>query len=286
MNSAPKLTPDDCRREQQQDPEISPVIDPIRQKTHLQYNTKETDPSGMRVLLKYRKDLWFNRGLLYRKVKLKVHDEMVAHFVLPKPFRKRVILACHDDYGHLGMECTLGLLQDGFFWPKMEDDAGVHIRTCPMCVRFKQPQERAEVKCILVTYPLEMVQLDFLVIGSKQDKNVNILVITDSFTKYVQAHITPTQTASIGAITLWEKFMVHYGWPEKLLTDQGKSFESRQKLTTSPYRPETNDQCDHFNVTLVGMLGMVPLHAKCNWQEWVSTLHSHLQLHNLFSDWL
>ena len=39
-------------------------------------------------------------------------------------------LACHDDNGYLGMERTLGLLQEWFFWPKMAEDVRTHICTC------------------------------------------------------------------------------------------------------------------------------------------------------------
>ena len=52
------------------------------------------------------------------------------------------------------------------------------------------------------------------------------LIVTDHFTKYAQAYVTPQQTAVMVAKTLWETFLVHYGWPEKILTDQGKSFEN------------------------------------------------------------
>ena len=45
-----------------------------------------------------------------------------------------------------------------------------------------------------------------------------------------------------------------------------------KKLCTSPYHPETNGQCEHFNATLISMLGTLPSHAKKNWQEWVATL--------------
>ena len=45
-----------------------------------------------------------------------------------------------------------------------------------------------------------------------------------------------------------------------------------KKLHTSPYHPETNGQCEHFNTTLINMLGTLPTHAKKNWQEWVTTL--------------
>ena len=75
---------------------------------------------------------------------------------------------------------------------------------------------------------MELTHIDFLTLGGKaQDtKSTNILVVTDHFTKYAQAYITPKQTAIVVACTFGENFLVHYGWPEKILTDQGKSFEN------------------------------------------------------------
>ena len=61
---------------------------------------------------------------------LKNHPEPISQFVLPMSFVHKVILACHDDNGHLGMERTLELLQERFFWPKMADDVQTHICTC------------------------------------------------------------------------------------------------------------------------------------------------------------
>ena len=80
---------------------------------------------------------------------------------------------------------------------------------------------------ILVSYLLELIHLDFLTLGGKADdhKSVYILIVTDHFTKYAQAYVTPKQTAMVVVQTLWENFLVHYGWPEKILTNQGKSFE-------------------------------------------------------------
>ena len=105
---------------------------------------------------------------MYRKTNLKNHPELVAQFVLPKRFVRKVILACHDDNGHLGVERTLGLLQERFFWPKMAEDVQTHIHTCERCLRFKQPQERAEMQPIQVSCPMELTHLDFLTLGEKQ----------------------------------------------------------------------------------------------------------------------
>ena len=46
---------------------------------------------------------------------------------------------------------------------------------------------------MLVSYPLELVHLDFLTLGGKTEdsKGVNVLVITAHFTKYAQAYVTP-----------------------------------------------------------------------------------------------
>ena len=190
---------------------------------------QEMDSSSMRILLRYKKDLFLKNKLLYRKGILKNHPEPVAQFVLPKRFICKVILACHDDNRHLGMERTLRLLRERFFWPKMAEDVHTHIHTCERCLRFKQPQDRVEMQPILVSYPMELIHLDFLTLGGKAGdaKSTNILVITDHFTKYAQAYITAKQTAIVVAHTLWINFLVHYGWPEKILTDQGKSFENK-----------------------------------------------------------
>ena len=79
---------------------------------------------------------------------------------------------------------------------------------------------------ILVSYHLELVHLDFLTLGGKADDNrsVDILIVTDHFTKYAQAYVMPKQMALVAAQTLWKNFLVHYGWPKKIATDQGKIF--------------------------------------------------------------
>ena len=84
----------------------------------------------MHVLMKYQKDLFLQDGLLYQKVLLKNHQEPILQFVLPHNFVCKEILACHDDNGHLGMERTLRLVQERFFWPKMADDICIHIHMC------------------------------------------------------------------------------------------------------------------------------------------------------------
>ena len=63
----------------------------------------------------------------------------------------------------------------------MNKEVRTHIRNCDRCLRFKQAPEQALMETIETTYPLELIHIDFLTIGSKQgpNKEINVLVITD-----------------------------------------------------------------------------------------------------------
>ena len=233
--------------------------------------------------MRQRKDLFLDNGLLYRKAYFKTTNKLIHQFVMPLQFRKRTVMVCHDDYGHLGMDRVLILLQERYFWPKMSEDVQIYIRQCDRCMRFKKSKEKTELFPITATYPLELVHLDFLSIGGKEDKMKNALVVTDHFTRYAQCYVTRNQTALTVANELVNKYFTNYGWPDKILTDRGTSFENElfheicqmaqiKKLRTGSYRPQTNGQCERFNKTLLNMLGTLPNDAKKCWQDWVPTL--------------
>ena len=189
--------------------------------------------------------------------------------------------------GHLGIERTTSLLRDRFYWPTMIEDIEHHVKSCPHCLRFKIQPEKAELNPIIATRPLELVHIDYLTVeapdNSKSDKDINILVITDHFTRYAQTHVTSSQKAHVVTKTLWEHFFMHYGFPQKILSDQGRNFESAliselceltqiRKLITTPYRPEGNGSCERFNRTLISMLGTLPEDFKSKWSQHTSTL--------------
>lgn len=92
-----------------------------------------------------------------------------------------------------------------------------------------------------------------------------MLIVTDNFTRYAQACITKDQKALIVAKVLFEKFFVHYGFPNRIHSDQGRDFESQvikeflgmlgiHKSRTSPYHPQGDTQPERFNRTLLSML--------------------------------
>ena len=121
------------------------------------------------------------------------------------------------------------------------------------------------MKTITAPYHLELIHLDFLTIGTKNDsnENVSVLLVTDHFTRYTVVYVMPKQTALIVAKDF-----------ESSVVKELCELAEEQKLRTTPYHPETNGQCECFNQMLINMIGTPPIHARKNWQEWVSTMVS------------
>ena len=116
--------------------------------------------------------------------------KQINQFVMPMKFRKCTVTICHEDYGHLGMDRVLVLLQEQYFWPKMLEDVQKYIRQCDRCMQFKENKEQTELYPIMATYPLELVHLDFLSIEGRGGKMKSVLVVTDHFTRYAQCYMT------------------------------------------------------------------------------------------------
>ena len=231
----------------------------------------------MKQFLYQRGKLVIRNGILYCKNDTKeaeCPDWNTMQLVLLTTLRLQALKGCHDDLGHLGIERTLDLLRDQFYWPGMTEDVTRHIQHRKRCLQFKASPDKTSLENVTTTYPMELVHMDYLTIEATEGgKDIHILVITDHFTRYAQAIATSSQTAKCTTQNLWDKFIVHYGLPEKILKDQKHNTERGllkalceiaqvKKVRTAGYHPQTNCQCEHFNVTLISMLGTLPKNLK------------------------
>ena len=273
----------DWAKEQRQDPITGFIVKHMLLKSLGRYKIKSDDPPALKALIKQSPNLRLREGVLYRKIIDPTLETCNFQLVLPSNFQTKALLGCHDDVGHPGKKRTLDLLRDRFYWPGMSDSVDKHLSKCQRCRAFKAKPDHAPLASYHASHPFELIHIDFLCLEPSKGQEENVLVITDHFTRYAQAYVTKTQTAATTAKKLWENFITHYGFPSKIISDQGRNFESDlikdlcnlagvEKIRTSPYHPQTNGQCEKFNSTLINMLGTLEPEQKTNWKAYVPAL--------------
>lgn len=115
--------------------------------------------------------------------------------------------------------------------------------------------------------------MNYLTLEASKGGMENILVVTGHFTKLALAKPCKNQTATTTSDALHNKFIVHYGMPTRLHSDQGANFESDiinelckimgiSKSRSTPYHPMGNSIPERYNRTLLDMLGTLDLVAK------------------------
>ena len=65
----------------------------------------------------------------------------------------------------------------------MTEDMVRNIRQCERCLQFKASPDRTPMESVNATYPMELVQMDYLTIEATEGgKDVHILIITNHYT--------------------------------------------------------------------------------------------------------
>ena len=153
------------------------------------------------------------------------------------------------------------------------------------CVASKAPTPpiRTPRRHLLAFKPMELIAIDFLKLDRGRGGYEDVLVVTDAFTKFAQAIPCKNQTAQVVARALIDGWIVHYGAPLRIHSDQGRNFESSlvreickfygiEKTRTTPYYPEGNGQTDRFNRTLCSMIRSLDPDRRKRWPELIQQL--------------
>ena len=130
--------------------------------------------------------------------------------------------------------------------------------------------------CIIANGPLGLLCVDFTTLDPVKDGKGNVLVLTDVFSKFSQAFITPNQKALTIAKVIVAKWFYIYGIPDRIHSDKGQPFENAllehlytmygvKQSTTTPFNPCGNSTCERFSHTLHDLLKTLDKEEKANW---------------------
>ena len=73
--------------------------------------------------------LTLKKGVLHQ---LYINNDVEYHqLILPIMYQAQVLTMLHDGQGHQGLECTLALCQERFYWNTMFQDVTNYVKTCP-----------------------------------------------------------------------------------------------------------------------------------------------------------
>lgn len=204
------------------------------------------NPAEARVAAQYL----VHDGLLWRR-----HPDG-NRLIVPQDMHDQVLHAYHDasTAGHPGAEETTRVILRKYWWLGVEEDVARHVRDCWACSSLKRGplQERAPLRPRAPTQPWEVLAVDLMGPYVKtRDNNRFVFVVTDLFSRWVEAFPAATSSAPKIINILESEVFPRYGYPRAILSDNGPQFTSANwdsalrrwgchHWTTPIYHPQAN----------------------------------------------
>ena len=219
-----------------------------------------SDP-WLKALVKDFEQLYVDEtdDLVYRTSK-----QGIKQVLIPKAWVPCMIEQFHGAplVGHTAPGAAYKKAMQVCFWPGMKSDIENRVRTCAQCQKFSNPNPpyKAPLHPIKPDHPMQIVSMDIAKLPLSTLGNQYVVTVTDLFTKHVKLFATPNQTAVTVAKCFFNDYILTFGIPEALITDQGGQFQSElfqelcklfgvDKRRSTPYMPSVNGGAERTNRT-------------------------------------
>ena len=207
---------------QKVDEVIGPVYNALLSKERFTNKSAKGLSRPSQLLLRQNKKIVLEKGVLVRKT------VFAMQILLPKIYHKLVYEELHEKLGHLGSEKVVELARKRFYWPYMQKEIESYIRKKCRCIISKQPNipEKANLIPVHATAPFELISIDFLHLDRCKGGYEYALIVCDHFTRFVQIYPTKNKSAKAAADQIFNKYILSYGFPQRIHHDQGKEFNN------------------------------------------------------------
>lgn len=129
----------------------------------------------------------------------------------------------------LGRDIVCKSVKERFYWIGIYSDVGRWCKECDNCARGKPGPgfTKSPLQQSLVGWPLDKIGIDIVGLCPITDNgNEYIIVLSDYFSKWVEANAVPNHTTLTVADKIVTVFFCRFGKPTQIHTDQGRKFES------------------------------------------------------------
>lgn len=210
--------------------------------------------------------------------------------------RSELMKDTHDSLwaGHPGVERMLALLSRSYYWPKMDQDVELYVKTCLVCQQDKSEKKKAAgllQPLPIPEKPWQSASMDFIGGLPKVDGMSSIMVVVDRFSKYAIFIPAPRACPADVAAELFFKHVVKYfGLPEDIISDRDSRFTGRfwttlfnligteLKFSTANH-PQTDGQTERINALLEEYLRHYVTASQGNWLSLMDTAQFCYNLH-------
>lgn len=265
----PTRAPGDIRREQLKDTNLAKIIKALE--------SPDCDENAEYWSIK---GYFTNDGLLYRHKPTSEDDN--AQLVVPEQEWANILALYHDQptAGHYGTEKTYQAIIKRYYWSGMRKYIDSYIRNCIKCQRYKSSNQKPAG--LLQTHPLaqrfEVISFDlFGPLPTSPNMKNWVLIVEDLNSRWVELFDIEDATAQTCALILINEIFLRYGFPRRMVSDNGPQFVSAvmQQVSfclkikhgyTPVYHPEANP-VERKNRDLKTQLSILLEGEHRNWPE-------------------
>ena len=105
-----------------------------------------------------------------------INDVETHQLVLPLKYHEAVLHMLNDDYGHQGLDQTLALVRERFYWSTMNHDVTEYVTNCHQChvAKGHYTGPHTQQGSLVANNPLDLLCIDFLKVDpSREGKKIS-----------------------------------------------------------------------------------------------------------------
>ncbi|XP_037929719.1 uncharacterized protein K02A2.6-like [Teleopsis dalmanni] len=197
------------------------------------------------------------------RISLATEDKCVFYgerIVIPESLRPKTLELLHS--GHIGIVRMKAVARTYVWWPGIDAAIEEFVGSCEACCMNQKPSKQIFTNWEVTSAPFERIHADFC-----KFQNLNILVIVDTYSKWLEAKIL-RKTDAITVIEALRSTFAIFGLPKKIVTDNGPPFSSKafiefcinnniECLKSPPYHPQSNGTAERGVQTVKNALRKV-----------------------------